>query len=240
MTSFIHQDFVESLPKDLQSLVAFQEETDLFRLHFYEKVSSTNDIAQKLAKENHPHGTVVVADSQQRGRGRQGRVWLSPPGVNIYMSIILRPETTAFSPTLITLAASLATVMAIQRSEVRSQKSLEVWPKWPNDICCEDGKLGGVLTEALIKRDRTIYMVTGIGVNVNMRREEIPEAMGDKITSLFMETSEVYERGEIIINILKAFQSYYDLLFSAPSSITALWCKESRTINRYVDRKSVV
>ena len=178
MTSFIHQDFVESLPKDLQSLVAFQEETDLFRLHFYEKVSSTNDIAQKLAKENHPHGTVVVADSQQRGRGRQGRVWLSPPGVNIYMSIILRPETTAFSPTLITLAASLATVMAI-RSLVGSRQHgpdgrgssagdgqnaycilhtpyphINVWPKWPNDIYCEDGKLGGVLTEALIKRDK--------------------------------------------------------------------------------------
>ena len=62
----------------------------------------------------------------------------------------------------------------------------------------------------------------------------MPEAMRDKITSLFVETSEVYERGEIIINILKAFQRYYDLLFSAPSSITALWCKESRTINRYV------
>jgi BirA family biotin operon repressor/biotin-[acetyl-CoA-carboxylase] ligase len=242
MTLFTDRDSSGLLPEDLQSLVALQEETDLYRFYFYDRVSSTNDVALKLAREGSPHGTVVIADSQERGRGRHGRSWFSPPGVNIYMSIILNPGAITFHPALVTLSASLAVVNAVnscllsQSSAGKSAgvPSVEVWPKWPNDIYCNHGKLGGILTEASTARERIRFMVTGIGINVNMQADRIPPDFRDNTTSLYSETGEVFERGRVIMKILEFFSRYYTLLFNDPVSVIALWCKISRTINSYV------
>ncbi|MEC4684128.1 MAG: biotin--[acetyl-CoA-carboxylase] ligase [Nitrospirota bacterium] len=230
------------LPEDLQSLAAFQEETDLYRFSFYDSVSSTNDVALKLAREGNPHGTVVIADSQERGRGRHGRTWYSPPGVNIYMSIILNPGVITFHPALVTLSASLAVVNAVNScllsqsgaGTVAKVPSVEVWPKWPNDIYCNHRKLGGILTEASTARERIRFMVAGIGMNVNMQADQIPPDFRDNTTSLYSETGEVFDRGRVIVKILESFSRYYTLLFNDPASVIARWCKISHTINSYV------
>lgn len=230
------------LPEDLQSLAAFQEETDLYRFRFYDRVSSTNDVAMKLAREGCPHGTVVIADSQEKGRGRHGRAWYSPPGVNIYMSIILNPGTITFHPALVTLSASLAVVNAINScllpqpgaGGIAGVPSVEVWPKWPNDIYCNRRKLGGILTEASTARETIRFMVAGMGINVNMRADRIPPDFRDNATSLYSETGELFDRGRVIVKILEFFSGYYPLLFSDPASVIARWCKISHTINSYV------
>ncbi len=230
------------LPEDLQSLAAFQEETDLYRFCFYDRVGSTNDVALKLAREGCSHGTVVIADSQERGRGRHGRTWYSPPGVNIYMSIILNPGVITFHPALVTLSASLAAVNALNScllsrsgaGTVAGTPSVEVWPKWPNDIYCNRRKLGGILTEASTARERIRFMVAGMGINVNMPGDRIPPDFRDNTTSLYSETGEVFERGMVIVKILESFSRYYTLLFNDPASVIARWCKISHTINSYV------
>ncbi len=242
MTIFTDRDSPGLLPEDLQSLAAFQEETDLYRFSFYDRVGSTNDVALKLAREGCSHGTVVIADSQERGRGRHGRCWYSPPGVNIYMSIILNPGTITFHPALVTLSASLAVVDAVNScllsqssaGGIAGLPSVEVWPKWPNDIYCNQRKLGGILTEASTARERIRFMVTGMGINVNMQADRIPPDFRDNTTSLYSETGEVFDRGRVIMKILESFSCYYTLLFNDPASVIALWCKISHTINSYV------
>jgi BirA family biotin operon repressor/biotin-[acetyl-CoA-carboxylase] ligase len=239
------------LPKDLQSLAHFQEETDYYRIFFLESTSSTNDHAEKLAMENHPHGTVVIADHQKSGRGRHGRGWYSPPGVNIYMSIILRPENLPFSPTLLSIATSLAVVKALRQvlsgkqtveewpedkiSGASSEgSSVEIWPKWPNDIYCGERKLGGILIEASTKGGKAGPIIIGIGVNVNLEWDALPGYLQGSTTSLYMIKGSYTERGPVAINILNSFRKYYHLMFSDPSSIIDTWSEMSHMINRYV------
>ncbi len=224
------------MPEDLRSLEAYQEGTDLYRLHFLEKTGSTNDVALSLAREGHPHGTVVIADAQERGRGRHGRRWFSPPGVNIYMSILLRPGTITFHPALVTLAAAAATVEAVNSRLLRRHPlpAAAAWSKWPNDIYCRDRKLGGILTEASTSGRTISSMVTGIGVNVNLEARNIPADFRHDTTSLHIETGEVIPRDEVIIKILDNFRKYYALLFEDPTALITLWCKISRTVGSYV------
>jgi len=234
MTPFANPCSPGLLPEDLQSLAAFQDGTGLYRLCLYDRVGSTNDVALQLAREGGAHGTVVIADSQQEGRGRHGRIWHSPPGVNIYMSIILNPGAVTFHPALVTLAASLAAVDGIGACLPAGTRSVEVWPKWPNDIYCNRRKLGGILTEAVTAGCRIRFMVAGIGINVNMEASDIPEGFRDSTTSLCLETGRRVGRDRVVKEILGAFTGYYTLLFNDPASVTALWCKISRTIGSYV------
>jgi BirA family biotin operon repressor/biotin-[acetyl-CoA-carboxylase] ligase len=194
---------------------------------------------------------VVIADAQGRGRGRYGRAWFSPPGLNIYMSTLLRPESVTFSPPLISISASLAVVRAIHSLEegalntVRerrnssflhydSQQTMNVWPKWPNDIYSNNKKLGGILSESSIKKGKSGFFVTGIGVNVNMKREDIPENMQETATSIYLETGTMLERGLLIMEILKSLQKCFRMLHDDPSSLIASWCRLSKTINTEV------
>lgn len=154
------------------------------------RVSSTNTLALELASEGASHGSIVLADSQQDGRGRQGREWASPEGqLNIYMSVILRQKDTPAlkeTPGLIPLAAGLATLEAINNTIDINGISL----KWPNDIMAGGRKLGGILVEARTKSDKTIYAALGIGVNVNSRAKDFPPELKETATSLLMESGD--------------------------------------------------
>lgn len=227
------------MPRDLQSLAVFQEETDFYRIHLYDVIGSTNDILYRFAEDGHPEGTVIVANAQEQGRGRLGRSWFSPPGVNIYLSILLRPKAFGFQPTLITISASLAVVEAIRglekpKFEIKDSKFYNVWSKWPNDIYFADKKLGGILTTASLRGVEGSFFVIGIGVNVNMRREDIPQDIRDNATSLYIEGGDVTDRGRLIASMLKSFQVYYIQLNKEPDTIVSSWCGISKTINSRV------
>jgi BirA family biotin operon repressor/biotin-[acetyl-CoA-carboxylase] ligase len=160
-------------------------------------VDSTNDVAMERALRGDPHGTVVMADEQRRGKGRLGRIWVSPPDANIYMSVILRPEMSPGDAGLLTIMAAVASASSLQE-----MTGLEVTIKWPNDIEVSGRKLGGILTEMRSEPGRVLCAVVGIGINVNMRMDDFPEELRDTATSLYHETGRAWARTDVAAHLL--------------------------------------
>ena len=218
-----------SLPKDLMSLADYIGTTSEYKIVYEDFVRSTNDMAGELIKKGYSHGTVIIANGQSHGKGRLGRVWYSPPGLNIYMTMIVTPEVQDLADKipLINLVASLSVARA-----VRQLVGLDVWTKWPNDIYNSGKKLGGILSESLITGSSLYGLLTGIGINVN--QEVFPEDLKDISTSIFLETGKRYDRGKLIIEILKMFAHYYSLFLSNSKAIINEWIQVSKTINTRV------
>lgn len=130
------------------------------RVRCYQAVASTMDTARRLAERGAPEGTVVLAERQTRGRGRFNREWVSPPGQNLSLSIVLRPAVERL-PRL-NMAASVAMVDAIHEST-----GLAASVKWPNDVRVNGRKAAGVLIEARAGEGGDGYAILGVGLNVN-------------------------------------------------------------------------
>ena len=147
-------------------------------LETHGSIGSTNDRARALLATPDGEGVAVVADEQTAGRGRRGRAWLSPRGVNVACSVAVRPRLTANDAWQLAAAAGLAA-----RSACGRLASTEL--KWPNDVVAADGaKLGGVLVETTVAGERVTSAVIGIGLNVNWRREDMPDELASAATSL--------------------------------------------------------
>src|SRR5204863_8161954 len=131
-------------------------------------------------------GTTVAADAQTAGRGRLGRVWFSPPGAGLYVSIVLRPPgdlSTRSNPSaFLTLASGVAIAEA-----VRTATGLPAEIKWPNDVVIGRRKLGGILAEAAAQGDRLQHVIVGFGVN--LQNTSFPVELADRATSIEAETS---------------------------------------------------
>ena len=126
--------------------------------------ASTNSLAaQCLDKTNLPAGTVVITDHQYQGRGQRGHVWYSEPNKNLTFSVILYPTFLAAQQSF---ALNIITTLAIQHVLALYIPS-ELSIKWPNDIYCQDKKLGGILIENMIERRKLKTSIIGIGLNVN-------------------------------------------------------------------------
>jgi BirA family biotin operon repressor/biotin-[acetyl-CoA-carboxylase] ligase len=150
-------------------------------IHYFDATDSTNRVAQDLARAGAAHGTTVVAEAQTAGRGRLGRSFFSPPYLNLYTSIVLRPElTTAEAPTLIP-AAAVAVAEAVAGA-LDSDEDVEI--KWPNDVLLAGRKTSGILMEMSAEATRVGFAVLGIGVNLNVEQEHLPEEFRDFATSL--------------------------------------------------------
>jgi BirA family biotin operon repressor/biotin-[acetyl-CoA-carboxylase] ligase len=174
----------------------------------YQSVGSTNDIALSLPlKADQRSGLVILAEAQEKGRGRLRRGWISPPGLNIYMSLLLRPEIEPRHAAFLTIMTALASASAL-----REETGLDVLIKWPNDLMVSGKKLGGILAE--IKTGSTCIhkAVIGVGININASAKDFPEEIADIATSVLLETGRYFSRAGIIIGILNSFESWYDLL----------------------------
>ena len=151
------------------------------RIEYREVVDSTNRLAFELGRGGAPAGTAVIAEQQTAGRGRLGRSFFSPPGLNLYTSILLRPQvTTADAPTLIH-AAAVGCAEAIAEA-VSDPNAVEI--KWPNDVLLDGLKTSGILMEINAEATRVEFAVLGIGVNLNVAREDLPEEFRHRATSL--------------------------------------------------------
>lgn len=138
--------------------------------------TSTNSVARDLALAGAPDGTVVTADRQTAGRGRQGRAWATPGGgASLAYSAILRADGAPISP-LLPLATAIATAEAIEQ-----MAPLETEVKWPNDIWIEGRKCAGILVEA---RPQDGWAVIGIGLNLAVPAAELPADAADRATSI--------------------------------------------------------
>lgn len=172
------------------------------RTVYFDATDSTNVQAKRLAEAHAPHGTLVVSDRQDGGKGRRGRSWASPSGVGIWMSLILRPEIAPSSASMLTLAAALAV-----REGIREETGLSPLIKWPNDLVLNGMKICGILTEMSTELMEIQYVITGIGINVNQR--EFPPEIRDTATSLSLEAGRSFRRSSLIAAILKAFEKDY-------------------------------
>jgi BirA family biotin operon repressor/biotin-[acetyl-CoA-carboxylase] ligase len=185
------------------------------RIHHFFKVDSTNRVALELGQQNEPHGALVIAEEQSAGRGRTGRAWISEKSSGIYMSILLRPQLTPAQAPALTLAAGLAA-----RDAVAEQSGLDSDIRWPNDVLLNGKKVCGILTEMFAEPDRIRFVVVGVGLNVN--HAKMPTAIAGIATSLRIETGRVHERVELLVRLLRRFESYYNQLCAeGPAPIVA-------------------
>lgn len=159
------------------------------KIEHFPTVDSTNDIAKKLAKDGASEGTVVSADVQKKGRGRLSREWSSPAG-GIWLSVILRPDTTSKQISLLPLIAGNAVA-----NTINTLYDLDARVRWPNDVLIGERKVSGVLTE--IDTDEN-FVVIGIGINANIDLSDLPEEVKDIATTLKEELNRVVSKKELI------------------------------------------
>jgi BirA family transcriptional regulator, biotin operon repressor / biotin---[acetyl-CoA-carboxylase] ligase len=150
-------------------------------LEVHETIGSTNDRALELLSEAGGDGGVVLAELQTAGRGRRGRTWISPAGVNLTLSVALRPALAASDAWQLGLATAIATLEACRAATPASPLGL----KWPNDVVTADGrKVAGLLLETVMSGERLTGAALGIGINVNWWPSDMPEEVGRSATSL--------------------------------------------------------
>lgn len=169
-----------------------------------ESVDSTNRLAGELARAGAAQGTVVLAEQQTAGRGRLGRSWASPPGVNLYCSIVLRPSVPPVEVPRLTLVAGVAVAEAIAATA-----ALEPQIKWPNDVLLAGRKVAGVLTELEAEAERVRFVIVGIGVNLNARRGDFPRELARKATSLALASGATVDRAAFTGCLLGALDVLY-------------------------------
>ncbi len=197
---------------------------------YIESLDSTNRLAMELGDKGALHGTVVIAGSQTKGRGRLGRRWESPAGVNIYMSVILRPDLEPKDATLLTVLSSVASARAI-----RGETGLNAEIKWPNDLICRDKKLGGILTELRLISGKILFAVIGIGINVNAARDDFPPELRAAATSVMIETAAKQDINKLIPSVLNRLDDCYNnLLQKGTRLLLDEWRSLSSTLGRHV------
>ena len=175
------------------------------RLVCFRETESTNAVAFRLAEEGAEEGAVVIAEAQHLGKGRLGRRWESPPGVNLYCSLILRP------PIFPTQAAQLTFLSAVAVARAIAETTpLQPEIKWPNDVLVRGSKVAGLLNEMSAETEKVNFIVLGIGININMKRDQFPAGLRHPATSLSLETGCEVSRLEVTRALLTALDDSYD------------------------------
>lgn len=162
-----------------------------FPLNYTAQTESTNDQALAAAQAGAAHGSVFLAESQTRGRGRRGRSWWSPPGENLTFSVVLRSGTEREGVAALTLIVGLAV-----RDAIAGFVSQPVTIKWPNDIWVEDKKVAGILLEANSRNGRVDVVIAGVGINCFAR--EMPDDFAVAATSLALLQEERQDESTVV------------------------------------------
>jgi BirA family biotin operon repressor/biotin-[acetyl-CoA-carboxylase] ligase len=175
------------------------------RLICFRETESTNMVAFRLAEEGAEEGTVVVSEAQHHGKGRMGRRWESPPGVNLYCSLILCPPIFPMQAAQLTFLSAVAVARAISETT-----ALQPEIKWPNDVLVGGRKVAGLLNEMSAETEKINFIVLGIGININMRQDQFPEDLRHPATSLALEAGRDISRLDVTRALLTALDDFYD------------------------------
>jgi BirA family transcriptional regulator, biotin operon repressor / biotin---[acetyl-CoA-carboxylase] ligase len=188
------------------------------------QTESTNAVAFKMAEDGAPEGTVVIADSQSAGKGRLGRVWLSPSGVNLYCSVVLRPSISPMAACQLTFLSVVAVARAIEKCTALTPQI-----KWPNDILIGGKKVAGLLNEMNAETEKVNFVVLGIGVNLNMRLSQLGEGvLRHPATSLLEEGGVEVDRAAFTRTFLFELDELYDKFLSqGEAPVRAEWLERS-------------
>ena len=201
------------------------------QINHFESVESTMIEAFRAAVDLAIEGEVVIAERQTKGRGRMGRVWVSPWGKGLYFSIVLRPACAPSEAPRLTLLAAVAVSEAVEKVT-----GIRPLIKWPNDLLVNDKKICGILTEMSAELDRVRFVVVGIGLNVNTPAFQLPP----EATSLKIATAKVVSRVALLQEILRAFEArYFAMKKDGYAAVLTEWrarsAMEGRTV-RFVER----
>ena len=198
-------------------------------LHCATEIPSTNDAARELADEGAVHGEVVIAESQTAGRGRRGRSWASPPGMNLYLSVVLRPELPPQRAPELTLVASIAVCEACRKAGV------DAGIKWPNDVLAGGRKVAGILTELSAEPDVVHWVIVGVGVNLNATPDDYPAELRAIATSLAAERGQPVPRALFAAALLAELEYWLDLHAEEGfEPVREAWRERSVTLGRTV------
>jgi len=185
---------------------------------YFESIDSTNTAAQRSAADGAAEGTVVIAESQTKGRGRLGRSWVSPPFRNLYLSVVLRPPIAAAAAPQIALVAGVAAVDAARHWAPHAAV------KWPNDVVIDGRKLAGILAEMDADAERVRSVIVGIGVNLNTTAADFPSDLRDKAIGLRTAVGHPVDRVDFTDRLLSRLEEHYDLFVRRGfAAIRPLW-----------------
>ncbi len=179
------------------------------RLHHFGMVDSTQSVASSLAQRGEPHGALVIAEEQGKGRGRRGRSFFSPRG-GLWFSLILRPDLEPQRAVVLPLMAGVAVGETIRALGVG------ITLKWPNDVLVEGRKIAGILGEMMAEMDALRHVILGIGINVNI--DSFPTALEGIATSLSLKLGRRVSRSDVLCGVLERLEYYHDLLLTAGSA----------------------
>ncbi|WIG97659.1 biotin--[acetyl-CoA-carboxylase] ligase [Myxococcus sp. SDU36] len=198
-------------------------------IHHHEALPSTNEKAFRLAQDGAEHGEVVVAEQQTAGKGRRGRTWVSPPGLNLYFSAVLRPDLPPQRAPELTLVAAVALAESLRDAGV------EAAIKWPNDVHIDGLKVAGILTELSAEPERVHFVIVGVGVNLNSQAEHFPEALRATATSLSLALGQPVHRARFAAALWTRLEAWLDLyLDTGFDAVRARWKALSSTLGQDV------
>ena len=193
-------------------------------LRYEPVVTSTMDVARDAGRAGAAHGLVVLADEQTAGRGRFGRRWVAPAGVNLTFTILVRPAL----PVLERL--SMIAALAVGDGVAEATGLRPVF-KWPNDVLLNGRKLAGVLIEAEFSGERPTFALVGIGLNVNQRTADAPE-IAEIAVSLRDHLGHDVPREPLLAAVLGSFERWYR---AAPdAAVQASWAARLVTLGQDV------
>ena len=199
---------------------------------YLDVTDSTQRVALSIANtDNKANGTVIIADHQKGGRGRQKRKWISPAG-GLWFSVILRPEIPTATVTLLPLLAALAVREALEKDT-----RLYVRLKWPNDIMISGKKVAGILLDISAEVDVVNYVVIGVGINVNVNAIALAEKIDrpQEITSMENELGHKVSRLNLLQLVLENLENYLDVLRrGGGGEIVSAWKQNTDMIGRKV------
>lgn len=198
---------------------------------FKEVTPSTNDDCRQLAEQGAGEGAVVLAEVQERGRGRRGRRWFGRAGDCLQFSVLLRPPISPQEATLIPLLAATSIARALKEAGVEG-----VGIKWPNDVLIEGRKVCGVLCEMSVDMEGIQYAMLGIGLNVNTPGERFPVDLQEIACSLASVSGHAWRRDALLVAILKALDGQLALAWQGRfDEILQGWREVAVTLGRRIE-----
>ena len=215
------------LPSEIQ--IGLETQIVGVEMNYEPSVDSTNRVAKALAYHGAADGTIVVAEEQTGGKGRLERKYFSPRGKGIWFSVILRPNFLPKDAPKVTLMAAVAVAEAMTRFNLKPEI------KWPNDILFDGRKLVGILTEMTGEMGKIYYIVVGIGINVNISREDFPEELRDIAAGLCEMTGDELSRVQIFRAVLEEFDKIYlEVKANGFGEVFRLWRKHNVTLGKNI------
>ena len=216
-----------------EQILTYLPENHPWREHilWFDSIDSTNAMAKRLARMNAPHGTILIADCQTGGRGRLGRSFLSPAGMGVYMSVILRPNCKPEQMMHLTCAAGVAMCDAVE-----TVAGFRPQIKWPNDLVYKKRKLAGILTELSVHPITGLvdYAIVGVGINCCQKAQELPEEIASFAGSLFAATNTPVNRWQLAAAMICSLEKMSNTLLTQKESTMAQYREDCVTLNQDV------